>query len=152
MRNPVGAGTVDEAMTRIVYTVSPDSILKETLRILAKHDIGAVVVTEEDRVLGILTERDIVKALARRPDTMGTPVGRVMSRPVATVSPKTKLAQALKIMVQRKVRRLPVTTRGKLHGIITARDIMHWMLTRVSPKYRAQPLALEELARIYEWK
>jgi CBS domain-containing protein len=111
-----------------VVTVAPDTTIAEVSRILAANRIGAMPVADPadpGHVLGMLSERDIVRALAEHgPATLGFPAERLMTRLVATVSPSTTVAQAMEIMTQRRCRHLPVVQNGNMIGMVSIGDIV----------------------------
>lgn len=128
--------------------MAPQEKMHDAIKMFAARDVGTVVVVEDGAPVGVLTERDVVKALAKGADALDWPLRDVMSSPLVTVSPNTKLPMAVRLMVEKRIRRLPVTSRGNLVGIITARDILRWILGEVAPRYRAKELTTEELALV----
>ena len=122
---------VSEVMTRDVVTVSPGASVREAARLMAERNVGALpVVGEGGRLVGILSERDIVRrvvAAGRDPDS--TRVSEVMTPDPVTVRPDYTLADALRVMAQLNVRHLPVVDEGgRLVGIISVRDIEYAMV------------------------
>ncbi|HVL90028.1 MAG TPA: CBS domain-containing protein [Actinomycetota bacterium] len=87
-------------------------------------DVGALPVTEGGRLVGILTERDIVRAVANGARTELTPAGDYMTPSPATIGPEADLEHALGIMVALRVRHLPVVDGGALTGIVSLRDLL----------------------------
>jgi CBS domain-containing protein len=115
---------VSEAMSRDVKLISPDQTIQEAARIMAEIDAGALPVAQNDRLVGMVTDRDItVRAVAqgRGPDT---PVGEVMTPEVQYVFEDEDVEDVAEKMRKLKVRRLPVLNREKrLAGIISLGDI-----------------------------
>jgi CBS domain-containing protein len=109
-----------------VITIEPTVTLSAAVKILAEHRIGAVVVTGPEReVAGILSERDIVRALAQRgPGALEEAVGQVMTRKVVTCSESDTVAALMERMTQGKFRHLPVVERGKLAGLVSIGDVV----------------------------
>jgi CBS domain-containing protein len=140
--------TVEGLMTKGVFTLTAPDPLREALQTFATRDIGTVVIVEDHRPVGILTERDVVRAVARDAAVLTGAVREIMSAPVVTVSPSTDVSTALRLMVEKRIRRLPVTQGGQLVGIVTARDLLRWMLSEVSPRHRLKYLTPDELARV----
>ena len=109
-------------------TVGPHASIAEVCATLAAHRIGAMPVTEANdttHVVGILSERDIVRALAAHgAATLDMPAERLMTRLVATVSPATTVAQAMEMMTERRCRHLPVLQGGRLIGVISIGDVV----------------------------
>jgi len=117
---------VKELMTTDVKRCSPETNLAAAARIMWEGDCGAVPVTDErDRVVGVITDRDICIAAATRPRTEGEiPVKEVISRALYTCAPGDDVRAALETMKTRKIRRLPVVDPGgRLIGIVSIHDI-----------------------------
>jgi CBS domain-containing protein len=109
-----------------VVTVTPDSDVRHLLEVLAEHHIGAVVVSENGTTVdGIVSERDIVRALAKRgPAVISEPVTAIYTTEVVTVDLDTQLEDLMRIMTERRVRHLPVVTDGALTGIVSIGDVV----------------------------
>lgn len=108
-----------------VATVDRHAHVLDAARIMNQKRIGAVVVTEGPRVVGIFTERDIlnrVVAAGREPNA--TKVGDVMTSPMAVCRRDTSVGECKAIMSQKRIRHLPVVEEGKLYGLISTGDIM----------------------------
>ena len=108
-----------------VTTVGHDQSVLEAASLMNEKRIGAVVVLEGDKVVGIFTERDIlsrVVAAGHKPEHVR--VKEVMTSPMACCHRGTRLAEAKGVMTQQRVRHLPVVEDGKLHGMISSGDIM----------------------------
>jgi CBS domain-containing protein len=116
--------TVNEIMTRTVRTVRPDAALNDAISIMNERDIGSVIVAQQDRPIGILTDRDILQGIEKRPlDTSRMRVEDLMSEPVVQIPVDSYADEALAIMKNRNLKRLAVTSEGKLVGIVTHEDI-----------------------------
>lgn len=108
-----------------VVTVRPTQTLREAVLLLAEHNIGAVVVTEEsERPSGILSERDIVRTLVHAEAVLDWPVSRIMTRDVIVGAPEDDVLTVGHTMVERRIRHLPVMERGRLVGIVSIGDIL----------------------------
>jgi CBS domain-containing protein len=109
-----------------VITIEPTVTLSAAVKILAEHRIGAVVVAGADKqVAGILSERDIVRALAQRgPGALEEAVGQVMTRKVVICTESDTVAALMERMTQGKFRHLPVVERGKLVGLVSIGDVV----------------------------
>ena len=109
-----------------VVTVTPDTTVQGLLMVLAEHRIGAVVVSHDGTsVDGIVSERDIVQALARRgAAVMSEPVTAIYTADVHTVTPLTELEEVARMMTGRRVRHAPVTVDGALRGIVSIGDVV----------------------------
>jgi IMP dehydrogenase len=112
----------EELIERKVVSVTPETIVSEVERIMNEHGIGGVPVLENDRVIGIVSRRD-VRGIARRRG--GESVSRIMTREPITASEDISMEEALEVMYTNKVERLPVVDKaGRLAGIITIQDIL----------------------------
>ncbi len=116
----VDSDSVEALMAVRVETVEPKRSLKYALQKMVKRNIGSIVVVEEGTPVGIVTERDISRYVAKRTNALKTPVRNVMSGPLITVARPTN-QEAMAAMLKHGVRRLPVVEKGKLVGIISQR-------------------------------
>ena len=109
-----------------VVTVTPDTEVGQLVHVLAEHRIGAVVVSEDgNSVDGIVSERDIVRALAERGSAViSEPVTAIYTADVHTVDLDTPLEDLMRIMTERRVRHLPVVVVGDLRGIVSIGDVV----------------------------
>jgi len=113
-------------MTQRPRAVTPQTPLNEVAEVMESDDVGAVPLVEGDRLVGIVTDRDIVvRAIAKGKDPRGMPAAEVSSRELLTVSPEDNLSDALALMAQYQVRRLAVTAKDddRLVGMISQADI-----------------------------
>jgi CBS domain-containing protein len=111
-------------MTKNPRTVSPDQTIQDAAKIMRDEDTGVVPITEGDNLTGVITDRDIViRAVAEGRDGQTT-VREVASQDVVTIDPQQNLDEALRLMAQHQVRRLPVVEEdGKLVGIVSQADV-----------------------------
>jgi CBS domain-containing protein len=110
---------------REVATVDRTNSVLDAALEMNRRRIGAVVVRDGDRVVGIFTERDILnRVVAAGLLPGGTPVGTVMTAPMAVCRRDTTLAECKSVMTQKRIRHLPVVEEGELYGIISIGDIM----------------------------
>jgi CBS domain-containing protein len=118
---------VGGVMTRGVVTVAPEDAVRTALRTMLDHDIGAVVVAEDDRAVGVFTERDLSRRILDDAGLLDRPVREVMSSPVITTDPEAEVVDVFEVMNSKAIRRLPVVDRGALVGIVTERDLLRWV-------------------------
>jgi CBS domain-containing protein len=111
--------------TRVV-TITPDTTVRQLLAILAEHGIGAVIVSADGTsVDGIASERDIVRAFAKRgAAAMSEPVTAIYTAEVHTVTPDTQIEEVMRMMTERRVRHAPVVLDGNLRGIVSIGDVV----------------------------
>jgi len=133
-----GALLVRDVMTENVRTVRPNSTITEVVRKMNKFEIGSVVVVDGERPVGLITERDILRrVLEVTLAAEAMKAKEVMSSPLLTVGDEATVEQAARIMVDRRIKKLPVVKEGKLVGIVTSTDIV-----------RSQPKMVELLGDI----
>jgi len=115
---------------RDVLTIEPTASLADAVKLLAERRIGAIVITGADhQVIGILSEREIVRALASRGTAaLDEPVGQVMTRKVMTCSEDETIASLAGRMTEGKFRHLPVVEGGRLAGIVSIGDVVKFRL------------------------
>jgi CBS domain-containing protein len=109
-----------------LVTCSPNQSIHETSRLMKHKNVGCVLVVEGNNIRGIVTDRDIlVRAIAKEPAlSVADPISLVMSTPVTTISADRGVQDAMKLMKDAKIRRLPITnSSGKLIGILTFSDL-----------------------------
>jgi CBS domain-containing protein len=117
---------VGDLMTRNFISVTPDTNLKECARTLVKKRVGSVLIQEDGKLKGILTEKDIVWAVVKK-STKGLAaikVKDIMRRKITTIKPGADITDAMNKFKKKKVRRLPVVEKKKLIGMITQNDIL----------------------------
>lgn len=123
---------VKNVMSKKVYTIRVDSTIKDAADEMKKHNVGSLlVVDEEDTILGIITERDIVRAYADK--RIDSKIKDYMTKEVKGVSEDTSVINALNIMVENGFRHLPIVNeRGRVSGIVSIRDLVKAL---VDPHY-----------------
>ena len=114
---------VKDVMTREVRTISSDASITEAARAMARWKIGSLVITQGKKPVGIITEGDVSKAVAKGLDPARYSVSRQRKR-LVTVEPGERLEVAAKTMTSAGVKKLPVIDEGKLVGMITQTDIV----------------------------
>ena len=108
-----------------VFTASPPDTLQGAATMLHARRVGAMVVTEGDRVVGILSERDVVRAVSEHGGAaLSRPISDIMSRDVIFAEPKEPLDLLLERMTDRRIRHLPVCVDGRLVGIVSIGDLV----------------------------
>ena len=108
-----------------VVTVQPEHTIRQALGVLADHNIGALVAIDPSRrPVGILSERDVVRAAVRDEAVFGLTVSQLMTRDVIVGAPGDDLAAVGQTMIQRRIRHLPVVEGGKLIGMVSIGDVV----------------------------
>jgi len=119
------AQQIQEVMTKKLHTVRKDATLRQVARLMLEQKIGNVIVTNPDGTLcGLVTDRDlVVRGMAAQRDIDQAKVGDVCSGEVVELSPTATIDEAVKLMRERSVRRIPVVSDGKAIGIVSIGDL-----------------------------
>lgn len=113
-----------------VYCVNADTTIREALLLMADKDIGALPVMEGETLSGFFSERDFARLLAKKDSfPLDTPVHEVMTKPVISVSLKTKIEDCMQLMTEKHIRHLPVVEKKKLVGLISIGDVVKAIIT-----------------------
>jgi len=113
---------ISAIMTRAALTDRPDDDLAAAARKMWEQQTGSLLVLEGEELVGIITERDVLRAVATG-TPLDTPVSELMSRDLITVEPGTSLREAARIMTEKWIRHLPVLEAGRLVGVVSQRDL-----------------------------
>jgi CBS domain-containing protein len=134
---------VKDVMTGRPFCVSPDTPIAEVAEVMEREDIGSIPVLDGDHLEGIVTDRDIViRAIAKGKDPRGMPVREVFTRDVVAVRADEDLGNAMKVMADYQVRRLPVVDdENHLIGVLAQADIA------LEAKEKASGEMLEEISK-----
>ena len=115
---------VRDAMTERVTTASPETTLEELASMMKSEDTGAIPVVEEGELLGIVTDRDIViRCIAEGGDPTEMTAENVISENLETIDPESDLEEAIELMADKQIRRLPVVENGELVGMLSIGDV-----------------------------
>jgi CBS domain-containing protein len=115
--------TVGDIMSTGLFSIEPTTTVAEAATVMGERRIGSALVMEDDMLLGIFTERDIVRALGEHFDAAGHPVSDWMTPDPVTVEASTPVEEALRMMLDRNFRHLPVAEGGQVSGIVSMRDL-----------------------------
>lgn len=116
---------VCDAMTKKPVVVSADSTVEESAKVMNKHRVGSVLVNEENKLVGIITDQDIVrKVIAKGLHPKEAVVKKHMSKNLVTIAPEKDIFEAINLMANENVKQLPVMDGRKMIGIITQKDIL----------------------------
>ena len=108
-----------------IHTIAPGASVREAVERMAHHRIGALLIVEGERILGIFTERDYAhKVEVRGRTSTGTPIRDVMTPDVMFVTPATTTQECMALMTDKRLRHLPVMDHGKLVGLISIGDLV----------------------------
>lgn len=119
------AQVIQDKVEQAIYTVSPDATVLEAISIMAEKGIGALVVTQDNEVVGILSERDYTRKVAlMERSSYDTTVSEIMTAKVLTISRSNTVEECLQLMTDRHLRHLPVVEENKLVGLISIGDLV----------------------------
>jgi len=114
---------IKDVMNRNVIVAKPHTTLREAAKVMSDLNIGSLVVMENEKIVGIVTSTDALRAVAEGADPDRTTLADIMSKDVITIEEDRDVEEAVELMVKNKIKRLPVVREGKLVGIITVSDI-----------------------------
>jgi CBS domain-containing protein len=137
---------VGDIMTRDVKTAKASDTFADVARTLHANHISSVIVMDDDRLAGIVTERDLVNVVADGADPRSEAVGDRLTRDLATVESRTDIADAASLMAERGIRHLPVVDRGELAGIVSIRDLTNWAVEELTAGHELPDLERSQAA------
>lgn len=114
-----------ENKPNVVHAVGPQDMVFEAIKRMATHGVGALVVLENELLVGILSERDYArKVILQGKSSKDTPVAQIMSTPVITTTLSTRANECMRLMTDRRIRHLPVVESGKVLGVLSIGDLL----------------------------
>ena len=124
-----------------IWSVTQDNTVFEALELMAEKNIGAVLVIEDNELIGIFSERDYArKVILKGRSSADTPVRDIMSSPVVTVTPEDSVETCMRVCTERRIRHLPVVEGGKVVGVLSIGDLVKAVID-------AQSREIEQLQR-----
>ena len=113
-----------------VASISPEASVYDAIALMAEKGIGALLVTSQGKLVGILSERDYArKVVLKGKHTRDTSVSEIMSSPVLTVRPDETIEECMKIVTENRIRHLPVMEADRIVGIVSIGDLVKWIVT-----------------------
>ncbi len=113
----------------VVWKTHPQATVYEAIGLMGEHNIGALVVVENEEVVGVITERDYSRKVVLKGRTSrDTLVDEILSRPAIVVGPEERIECCMKIMTSRRIRHLPVVDHGLLVGLVSMGDLVNWVI------------------------
>ena len=114
---------------KAIHAVGPDTSVTECVRLMTAGKIGALIVMDGKRLIGIFTERDALnKVLAGGLDPDKTKVSKVMTKDPYSVRPTTTVGDAMELITKRRFRHLPIVDNGKVLAVVSSGDLTHWLV------------------------
>lgn len=112
-----------------IHCVGPDTLVTECVRKMSAEKIGALMVMDGERLIGIFTERDALnKVLAAGLDPVSTKVSEVMTKDPYCIPPTTTVGEAMELVTRRRFRHLPIVENGKVLAVVSSGDLTHWLV------------------------
>jgi CBS domain-containing protein len=112
-----------------IHSVGPDTPVTECVRLMTAGKVGALIVMDGGRLIGIFTERDaLTKVLAGSLDPGTTKVSEVMTKDPYCIRPTTTVGEAMKSITERRFRHLPIVDNGKVLAVVSSGDLTHWLV------------------------
>ena len=146
---------IEDVMVSDVITVEAGATVRQAVDLMNEHEIGClIVVDEEEKPVGILTERDLLKrVLAKRKDPVRAKVKDVMSKPLITGTPHMDLEAAARLVFKKKIKKLPVVENGRLVGLVTLTDMVRFQpeIIRLLKKLAGTKLPPKRIKKVVEY-
>ena len=117
---------VKDVMVTNIITIETGATARKAAELMNRHDIGCIIIVDShDKPMGIVTERDMLKrVMLQARDPRRARISFIMSKPLITVSPETDLREAINLMTERRIKKLPVVEDGNLLGLLSITDIV----------------------------
>jgi CBS domain-containing protein len=123
-------GTLLRNKTGAIWSLDPSASVYEAIRIMAEKEIGALLVMQGEKLVGIVSERDYArKIVLQGRSSHDTPVADIMTSPVITVSPGDTVGECMRIVTERRIRHLPVVEGERVTGIVSIGDLVNWVVS-----------------------
>jgi signal-transduction protein with cAMP-binding, CBS, and nucleotidyltransferase domain len=152
LKNDPSKIPIKNLMTKDVEMVHSEHTIQQAAKIMDNDGVGSVIVMRDGEPVGIMTERDFAVKVIANYVPPSTNISKVMTSPVIHVSPEESVLQASNIMIEKKIRKIPVFDAGEIAGIITATDILrffrfssHEQIRRTCPLHAYTELVETEL-------
>ncbi len=131
------AAILEDRTVKVIAAARGDTV-RAAVDLLAEHRIGAVPVLDGDTVVGIFSERDLVRLLAAYgPESLDRSIDEVMTRSPVTCDSRTNVLGALSLMTQRRIRHLPIVDDGKIAGFVSIGDLVKYRIDRIEAEAAA---------------
>jgi CBS domain-containing protein len=127
------SGTIDAILGQKgseIFSVTPDATVYEAIELMDKKNVGALVVVENDQLLGMISERDYTrKVMLRGKRSRETKVSEIMSSQLTVTHPHEPVEKCLRLMTEKRIRHLPVVDGETLRGVISIGDLVKWVIS-----------------------
>jgi len=124
---------IEDIMVHKVITIDPNASVSEAARLMNRHEIGCLIVVKRGEAVGIMTERDLLKKVVELSrNSAKIKVHEIMSKRLVVGTPLMEIPDAVRLMLQKKIKKLPIVVEGRLIGLVTLTDIAR--TTRIEPQ------------------
>lgn len=135
-------GTLDSVLKHKptqIWSISPDRTVFEAIQAMAEKNIGALLVTDSGKLVGVVSERDYTRKVALKGrSSKETAVREIISTPVVTATPSHTVEESLRLMTDHRVRHLPVLDGDRIMGVVSIGDLVNWVIS-------AQDVAIKQM-------
>ena len=132
----IPSGSINEILEHkgsMVWTIAPDATVFEAIQMMSDKNIGAVLVTEREKLIGIISERDYTRKVALKgKSSKELKVRDIITDRVLSVTPSHTVEECLRLMTERRVRHLPVLDGEKITGLVSIGDLVNWIISAQS--------------------
>ena len=115
---------IQDLVTRGCVTASPETSLIEITQTMTEKKIGTVMICQGEKIAGIVSERDVIRIIAKHGDITGMTAGDIMTKNVKVVSPDVNSTQIMEMMSNHQIRHVPIAKDGQLLGIVSITDVV----------------------------
>lgn len=136
------SGTIDWILTQKgnrIWSIAPEATVYDAISLMSHKNIGALLVMKDDKLVGMISERDYTRKIALKgKSSKQTSVREITSTPVITVPPGSTVQECMRLMTEHRIRHLPVVDREKVIGVVSIGDLVNWTIS-------AQNVALNQM-------
>jgi CBS domain-containing protein len=133
-------GSINEILDHkggTVWTIAPDATVFEAIQMMSEKNIGALLVTERDKLVGVISERDYTRKVALKgKSSKESKVREILSDRILSVTPRHTIEECMRLMTENRVRHLPVLDAEKITGVISIGDLVNWIISAQSTTIR----------------
>jgi CBS domain-containing protein len=127
-QTPLSQVLASKARGSSTLSTSPDVTVTAAADLLVRNKVGSVLVMDQGRLVGIFTERDILRLVAERRDPASTRVAEVMTRDLVVMRPSASVVDAMRVISEKRIRHIPIVESGAVLGVVSQGDLNHWLV------------------------
>jgi len=133
-------GSINEILDHkggTVWTIAPDATVFEAIQMMSEKNIGALLVTDQGKLVGVISERDYTRKVALKgKSSKESKVREILSDRILSVTPRHTIEECMRLMTENRVRHLPVLDAEKITGVISIGDLVNWIISAQSTTIR----------------